>query len=288
MKLRLAHALAWAVGSLAVATMPGCGNAGSPAKSPGDYSPQGVATAEAAPGAADYSFSDDALAAGGFGPQTVALSTGHRAPSRQSTANRPLVAAATAPKDERRRDTATDAHDVALLVYTAGINLAVFQVVEKMNVVETLARNAGGYLSKRADQQMTIRVPRAKFFDTLGAIEKLGDVLHRDIQAVDVTDEYVDTEARLKNAHSLRDRLEALLAQATVKDAVEIAKELAKVTEIIEQLAGRMNVLKNKISFATITVTFSARDNATVPDRSLLPFPWLQQMGLTPLLSVEQ
>jgi hypothetical protein len=73
-----------------------------------------------------------------------------------------------------------------------------------------------------------------------------------------------------------------------VKDAIEVAKELAKVTEIIEQLEGRMNVLKNKISFATISVTFSARDNAVVADRSLLPFPWLHQMGLTPLLSVDQ
>ncbi len=194
------------------------------------------------------------------------------------------VVAANAPAE---KDTGTDAHDVALLVYTAGINLAVFQVVEKMNTVEQLARTAGGYLSKRADNAITIRVPREKFFETLTAIEKLGDVLHRDVQAVDVTDEYVDTEARLKNAHALRDRFESLLAHASVKDAVEISKELAKVTEIIEQLEGKMKLLKNKISFATIVVSFAARDNATVPDRSLLPFPWLQQMGLTPLLSVD-
>ncbi len=204
---------------------------------------------------------------------------------REYTAQRTVVAA-NAPKE--KSDTASDAHDVALLVYTAGLNLAVFQVVEKMNTVEALARNSGGYLSKRADQEITIRVPREKFFEVLTAIEKLGDVLHRDVQATDVTDEYVDTEARLKNAHALRDRFEALLTHASVKDAVEISKELAKVTEIIEQLEGKMKLLKNKISFATIVVSFAARDNATVPDRSLLPFPWLQQMGLTPLLSVDR
>ncbi len=222
----------------------------------------------------------------------ASLHSGHgSAHDSRSTATRSaptprIIVAANAPKGQKS-DMATDAHDPTLLVYTAGINLAVYQVSDKIDAAEKIIRDHGGYLSKRGDQQLTVRVPRDKFFAALALLEKLGDVLHRDIQALDVTDEYIDLEARLKNARSVRDRLEALLSQAPVIVALEIARELSKVTELIEKMEGQMKLLRQRISFATITISFSAHDSATVQDRSLLPFPWLQRMGLPPLLSVE-
>ena len=53
---------------------------------------------------------------------------------------------------------------------------------------------------------------------------------HRDIKAQDVTDEFVDLQARLKNAYAIRDRLTELLSKAAVKEALEIEKELGRVT----------------------------------------------------------
>ena len=51
-------------------------------------------------------------------------------------------------------------------------------------------------------------------------------MVHRDVSAQDVTDEFVDTEMRIKNARAMQDRLQALLEKATVKEALEIEKEL--------------------------------------------------------------
>jgi hypothetical protein len=133
---------------------------------------------------------------------------------------------------------------------------------------------------------VTIKVPRPRFDEAIKRIEKLGDVLHRNVSAEDVTDEFVDLELRLKNARAMRDQLVELLKGAAVKDAVEIEKELAKVTEVIEQIEGRLKVLRDKVGYSSITVSFQANAPATVRSTAILPFAWLDTMGLEPLLNV--
>lgn len=177
-------------------------------------------------------------------------------------------------------------HEASMLAYSADLTLAVFQVDNGLTSVEALARELGGYLAQRGDAQVTVKVPRPRFEEAMIRIEKLGDVLHRNIAAEDVTDEYVDLELRLKNARGMRDRLAELLHGAAVKDAVEIEKELAKVTEVIEQIEGRLKVLRDKVGFSSITVSFQAHAAATVRSTAILPFPCLDTMGLQPLLDV--
>jgi hypothetical protein len=181
---------------------------------------------------------------------------------------------------------ATEApHEATMLVYTADITLAVFEVEKGLAAVEAVANDTGGYLSQRSDQQIIIRVPRTRFSDAMLAVTKLGDVLHKNVSAEDVTDEYVDLDLRLKNARATRDRLEALLATASVKEAVEINAELAKVTEEIERMEGRIKLLRDRIGFSTITVSFQAAPAPQpVQSSARLPFPWMQSLGLSRLL----
>lgn len=178
-------------------------------------------------------------------------------------------------------------HSAAMLIYTANITMAVYQVQSALEGVEQVAAQAGGYLSVREDTSITVRVPRDRFDDAMGRIEKLGDVTHRDIKAQDVTDEYVDLQARLKNAYSMRDRLTELLSHAAVKEAIDIEKELGRVTEDIERMEGRMKLLRDQIAFSTITVSFTPLAPDRVPESSILnAFPWLQNLGLGSLLDV--
>ena len=131
------------------------------------------------------------------------------------------------------------------------------------------------------------RVPRAKFDETLRRVQLTGDVIHRDVSAEDVTDQYVELETRLKNARAMRDRLEQLLARAAVKEAIDIEKELGRVTGDIEAMEGKLKVLKDKIAYSTLTVVFSPRGSNAVRDVPLrLPFGWLGDLGLPRLLSL--
>ncbi|MBV9946359.1 MAG: DUF4349 domain-containing protein, partial [Myxococcales bacterium] len=188
---------------------------------------------------------------------------------------------------EAPRAVADVAHSAAMLIYTANLTLAVFQVEAGLDAVERIARDTGGYLSNRQDNAITIRVPRDRFDDAVSRVEGLGDVTHRDIRAQDVTDEYVDLEARLKNAYLMRSRLGELLARASVKEALDIERELGRVTEEIERMERRLKLLRSDIAFSTITATFAPVVAQAVHDSSLLaPFPWLRELGLESLLDV--
>jgi hypothetical protein len=176
----------------------------------------------------------------------------------------------------------------AYLIYTANLTMAVYQVEGALGQVEQIGKDVGGYLAVRQDRSITVRVPRARFEEAIKKIEATGDIIHRDIQAQDVSDEFLDTEVRLKNSRAMRDRLQDLLQKAAVKEALEIEKELHRITEEIERMEGRLKVLKDKIAFSTITVTFDSRAASlkTMPIR--LPFAWLPALGLPNLLRLNE
>lgn len=174
-----------------------------------------------------------------------------------------------------------------MLIYTATMNMAVFQVVEASKQVEQMARDAGGFLARRDDTSMVIRVPAEKFEDLLKRIEKLGDVLHRNVVAEDVTEQYMDAEVRLKNARAVRDRLQELLAKANkVEDSLAIEKELTRVGTEIETLEGKLKYLRDRARYSTITVSFRPKQSDNVRPSVRLPVDWLNQLGLGRLLSL--
>jgi hypothetical protein len=180
-------------------------------------------------------------------------------------------------------------HDATLMVYSAEVGLAVKHVGDGLDAIETIGRDEGGFLSQRADHQITILVPRERFADALARIERLGDVRHHEVSALDVTDEYVDLEVRLTNARAIRARLLALRAQAiAVMDLVEIERELGRVTGEIDRMEAKLKLLREKIAYSTITVTLELRDEPIVCATTVLPFPWIRDIGLASLLDVHR
>ena len=61
---------------------------------------------------------------------------------------------------------------------------------------------------------------------------------HRDIKAQDVTDEFVDLQARLKNAYAIARPAHGLISKARREGGLDIEKELGRVTEDIERMEG--------------------------------------------------
>jgi len=175
-----------------------------------------------------------------------------------------------------------------MLIYTASMNLAVFQVAEASKLVETMARESGGFLARRDDTSVQIRVPASKFEDIMKRLEKLGDVLHRNVVAEDVTEQFMDAEVRLKNARAVRDRLAQLLEKATnVEDSLAIEKELTRVGTEIETLEGKLKYLRDRAQYSTITVSFQPKQSDNVKANAVrLPVDWLNQLGLGRLLSL--
>lgn len=172
-----------------------------------------------------------------------------------------------------------------MLIYKANIYMAVFETKKSIDAVEQLAKDSGGYLVSREDNRITVRVPASKFDGTLDKITKLGDMLHRNVSVQDVTSEYFDLSIRLRNLEAMRDRFEELLKKATkVEEALAVERELERVAGEIERLKGRLKLLRELVTFSTITVEFQPRPTDHIDNKVRLPFPWLDRLGLGDLL----
>jgi hypothetical protein len=164
--------------------------------------------------------------------------------------------------------------------------MAVFEVNASLSRVEVIGRELGGFLAKRDDQSITIRVPAAAFDEAVKRIETVGDMLHRNVAAQDVTEEFRDMEIRLKSARAVQARLTELLAKATkVEESLAIERELDRVSGEIERIEGRMKFLRDRVAFSTITVSFQAKVTEHVGGNQVrLPVPWLYDINLPRLL----
>ncbi|NOS83844.1 MAG: DUF4349 domain-containing protein [Ignavibacteria bacterium] len=132
--------------------------------------------------------------------------------------------------------------------------------------VKEIAKNLGGFITNSTAQvnqsgkkqgTLTIRVQADKYDALLAELAKTGKVMSQNITGRDVTEEYVDAEARLKTQRELETRLLQLLAEKTANltAVVEVEQKLANVRENIEKTEGRMRMLKDQASFSTITLS---------------------------------
>jgi len=176
------------------------------------------------------------------------------------------------------------------VVYTAGFHMLVGDVALAQERTRKLADEMGGYMQSLDGPRLTIRVLAEQFEAAVERLAELGTVVRRHIEANDVTEQFYDLEVRLKNARALAERLRALLARADdMADALAAEKELARVTTDIERMEGRLNRLRNRIAFATITVTFDQPGDVPPPELTThLPFAWLHELGLDTLLAFPQ
>jgi hypothetical protein len=150
-------------------------------------------------------------------------------------------------------------------VMTASQTVEVKEVEAAVKDAELIVKKSNGHVqsqSVRENEQahLVLRVPPVQLLPTLDALAALGKEENRSVSSEDVTEKYIDTEARLKNAIALRDRLKAVLSQAKdVKDVLEIEKELARVQGDIDSMEGRLKKLKEQVDYATIDLTLNRR-----------------------------
>jgi hypothetical protein len=106
-----------------------------------------------------------------------------------------------------------------------------------------------------ASGDITIRVPAAGFERALVQLRAIGDVTADRVSSQDVTQDYVDLQGRLRNQRAQQAALLRLMGQAkTVSDTLAVQAQLASVEDQIEQITGRLGLLADQTSLATITV----------------------------------
>lgn len=110
------------------------------------------------------------------------------------------------------------------------------------------------------EAQIEIKIQPQYFLTLLDELKDIGKVESKNISEEDVTEEYYDIKARLRNAQKVQERLYQLLKKANkVEEILKVEKEIERVGENIERLEGKIRYLDSKTDYARVTVTIYNR-----------------------------
>lgn len=102
--------------------------------------------------------------------------------------------------------------------------------------------------------ELTIRVPTESFEEALIALRRLGAVRGDQTSSQDVTEEYIDLRARLRNLRAQESVMLKLMARAqTIQDTITVQSQLSEIQLEVERIVGRLSFLDARTEFSTIT-----------------------------------
>jgi len=160
------------------------------------------------------------------------------------------------------------------VVTHASLAVTVPKLDEAQAEVLRITTTLGGYVQSSnfnnfTDNQnwsFTLRVPSDKSNEAVRLISALGSVQSSGSNRQDVTEEYMDLEARLTVMRLEESRLLELLRRAnTIDDYLKVESHLTRVRIEIEQATGRLKFLTHSVGMATIGLTLTPERGAIPP-----------------------
>ena len=160
--------------------------------------------------------------------------------------------------------------DDAKIIRTGTIDLEVTDVPTALVTARDGIRAMGGYVGASQTQNVddrptasiTYRIPASRWEDALDLLRRLNGltskVVTEQTQAVEVTGQVVDLQARIKNLRASEAALQQIATGTTkISDVLEVQQQLTNVRGQIEQLSAALGDLQDRAGFATLTATFS-------------------------------
>ena len=153
------------------------------------------------------------------------------------------------------------------LILTAKIDMRTKDPWATSDRAQAIASGLGGDVlnlsqSGTADTRsasLTIRVPSSRFADALQQLRTLeGEIQTSGVSAQDVTDQFVDLQARLAAKQAEEQRYLTILTKAnTIDEILKVDASLSNVRTQIEQLTGQINSIKQRTDYSTISMSIA-------------------------------
>lgn len=155
------------------------------------------------------------------------------------------------------------------IIKTANIGIEVKNYKESLGKIKQIVKSNNAYVSNEEERNysysisntIVIRVTN-KNFDSLIhlLLNEASKIEYKTISAVDVTEEFVDIEARLKTKKDVEKRYTEILKQArTIHEIMEVEEELRVIREEIEAKEGRLKYLSNQVDYSTINLSINQK-----------------------------
>ena len=155
-----------------------------------------------------------------------------------------------------------------MIVRTADLSLVVSDAEAAAAQIKAVATGLGGYVVNtqlwREEEQLrgwiTVRVPAESLDDALDSFKRLAIRVERESgSSQDVTEEYTDLDAQLRNLEATEQELRELLSTVRertgkAEDILAVHRELTSIRAQIEQLKGRMQYLERTAAMSAVSV----------------------------------
>jgi len=161
-----------------------------------------------------------------------------------------------------------------LIVHTGKLAVRVDSIAPAIDRLSGTVTGAGGYVAASrtsgtgagATATVDLRVPAARWDQTLTAVRAIGTVLDQEIGSDEVTGQVIDLDARVANLRATEAALKAIMARATkIDDILSVQKQLTDTRGEIEQLAAKAASLRDRAAFGSLSVALSLPAPAATP-----------------------
>jgi uncharacterized protein DUF4349/putative zinc finger protein len=157
------------------------------------------------------------------------------------------------------------------LIRNATVQLEIVSFDDAVQKITALANEERGYVATASSEKQAngklrgtviVKVLPENLDRFLQKARGLGELKNQTLGTEDVTKAYLDTDARLKNAHVMEQRLVDMLKTKTgkVSDLLQVEKELGRVREDIEKMQGELKFWDSQVQFATVTISLAEKD----------------------------
>jgi anti-sigma factor RsiW len=157
------------------------------------------------------------------------------------------------------------------LIRNATVQLEIVSFDGAVQKITAFANEEHGYVATTSSEkqangklrgEIVVKVLPENLDRFLQKIRGLGELKNQALGTEDVTKAYLDTDARLKNARVMEQRLIDMLKTKTgkVSDLLQVEKELGRVREDIEKMQGELKYWDSQVQFATVTVSLAEKD----------------------------
>ena len=165
---------------------------------------------------------------------------------------------------------------VRKLVKTVDLDIVVADTDAAAKEAQALAVRLGGYvgavnafrMEELLHYSLNLRIPVERLDEAILALKALAVRIDREAQRVeDVTDRYVDLDARLRTLKATEAELQALLAESRknarkVEEIMAVYRELVEIRSRIEQIQGQLLALEKLADLSTVNVNLRPTESA--------------------------
>lgn len=159
-----------------------------------------------------------------------------------------------------------------LVIQESNMSLLVKDVVDARNKILEYTNANGGYMVNTSTinpqdaptATVVIRIPSNKLQEALDHFHSLSvKVVSENLTGRDVTDQYVDIEARLATYEKTKSKFESILDQATeIQDVTNLTREIINIQNQIDSLKGQQDALEKNAQLAKLTIYLSTDEIA--------------------------